>query len=103
MPLFIDPSKTQRWAQPGANVRSGGFLARRRSLAHAGACATPDGSRESRPLMTEEQGREAVVQMTGVGLPPIVEHNARSTGTDLAGYLTESPWFSTFVRDDDTV
>ena len=29
--------------------------------------------------------------MTGSGLPPIVEHNARSTGTDVAGYLTESP------------
>jgi predicted dithiol-disulfide oxidoreductase (DUF899 family) len=63
---------------------------------------------------TEEQGREALAQMTkgrsgkrfghGVsGLPPIVEQNARATGTDLAGYLTESPGFSTFVRDDGTV
>ncbi len=40
---------------------------------------------------TEEQGREAVAQMTGAGMPPIVEQNARSTGTDVAGYLTESP------------
>jgi predicted dithiol-disulfide oxidoreductase (DUF899 family) len=57
---------------------------------------------------TEEQAREAVAQMrptgletrpgTGTGLPPIVEHNARSTGTDVVGYLTESPGFSTFVR-----
>jgi predicted dithiol-disulfide oxidoreductase (DUF899 family) len=52
---------------------------------------------------TEEQGREAVAQMTGSGLPPIVEHNARSSGTDIVGYLTESPGFSAFVRDDDTV
>jgi predicted dithiol-disulfide oxidoreductase (DUF899 family) len=67
---------------------------------------------------TEEQAREAVAQMratgltiqssatgpeTGTGLPPIVEHNARSTGTDVAGYLTESPGFSTFVRDDGAV
>jgi predicted dithiol-disulfide oxidoreductase (DUF899 family) len=52
---------------------------------------------------TEEQGREAVAQMTGSGLPPIVEQNARATGTDVAGYLTESPGFSTFVRDDGTV
>jgi predicted dithiol-disulfide oxidoreductase (DUF899 family) len=52
---------------------------------------------------TEEQGRESVAQMTGAGLPPIVEHNARSTGTDVAGYLTESPGFSTFARDDDAV
>jgi predicted dithiol-disulfide oxidoreductase (DUF899 family) len=41
---------------------------------------------------TEEQGRQ-----------PIVEHNARSTGTDVAGYLTESPGFSTFMRDADAV
>ena len=52
---------------------------------------------------TEEQGRELVAQMTGSGLPPIVEHNARATGTDVAGYLTESPGFSTFARDDGTV
>ncbi len=48
-------------------------------------------------------GREAVVLMTKSGLPPILEHNARATGTDIAGYLTESPGFSIFVRDDDTV
>ena len=52
---------------------------------------------------TEEQGREVVEQMTGTGLPPIVGHNARSSGTDAAGYMTESPGFSTFVRDDGTV
>jgi predicted dithiol-disulfide oxidoreductase (DUF899 family) len=67
---------------------------------------------------TEEQAREAVAQMTPTGLefrsastearramgtetglPPIVEHNAASTGTDVVGYLTESPGFSTFVHD----
>jgi predicted dithiol-disulfide oxidoreductase (DUF899 family) len=56
---------------------------------------------------TREQARDAVAQMrTGAGgrsagspLPPIVEQNARSTGTDPVGYLTESPGFSTFVRD----
>ena len=58
---------------------------------------------------TEEQSREAVAQNTaGAGglegaLPPIVEHNARSTGTDAVGYLTESPGFSTFVRDGEEV
>jgi predicted dithiol-disulfide oxidoreductase (DUF899 family) len=56
---------------------------------------------------TEEQSREAVKQIrvtgaaTGTGLPPIVEQNARATGTDVVGYLTESPGFSTFVQDDD--
>ena len=63
---------------------------------------------------TEEQAREAVAQMTptglefrssttspetGTGLPPIVEHNARASGTDAIGYMTESPGFSTFVHD----
>ena len=52
---------------------------------------------------TEEQGREVVEQMTGSGLPPIVQQNARATGTDVAGYLTESPGFSTFARDDGVV
>ena len=50
---------------------------------------------------TAEQGREVVLEMTKAGLPPIVERNARSSGTDPAGYMTESPGFSTFVRDGD--
>ncbi len=62
---------------------------------------------------TEEQAREAVAQMrptglatrpgTGTGLPPIVEQNATATGTDVLGYLTESPGSSTFVRDNGAV
>jgi predicted dithiol-disulfide oxidoreductase (DUF899 family) len=51
---------------------------------------------------TEEQGREVVLQMAGA-LPPIVEHNARASGTDVAGYMTESPGFSSFVLDGDSV
>jgi predicted dithiol-disulfide oxidoreductase (DUF899 family) len=50
---------------------------------------------------TEEEGREIVAQMSGGGVPPIVEHNARASGTDAAGYMTESPGFSAFVRDED--
>ena len=53
---------------------------------------------------TPERGREAVAAMMGSGgLPPIVEHNARSCGTDVAGYLTESPGFSTWVHEDGSV
>ena len=62
---------------------------------------------------TEEQAREAVAQMrptglatgseTGTGLPPIVEQNASSSGTDVVGYLTESPGFSAFVLEDGAV
>jgi predicted dithiol-disulfide oxidoreductase (DUF899 family) len=51
---------------------------------------------------TEEEGREVVEQMTGSGIPPIVAHNARASGTDIVGYLTESPGYSTFARDDAT-
>ena len=51
---------------------------------------------------TLEQSREGVAAAAG-SLPPIVEHNARSSGTDAAGYLTESPGFSTFIHDEDAV
>jgi predicted dithiol-disulfide oxidoreductase (DUF899 family) len=48
----------------------------------------------------EEAGREVVEGMIGsAGIPPIVEHNARIAGTDAAGYMTESPGFSSFVLD----
>ena len=36
-------------------------------------------------------------------LPPVVERNARASGTDIAGYLTESPGFSAFVLEDGIV
>ena len=53
---------------------------------------------------TAEQGLETVAAMMGTGgLPPIVEHNAASTGTDVAGYLTESPGFSTWVHENGSV
>ncbi len=58
---------------------------------------------------TEEQSRETVAKMGGSflpapgSLPPIVEQNARASGTDAVGYLTESPGFSTFVREDGAV
>jgi predicted dithiol-disulfide oxidoreductase (DUF899 family) len=35
--------------------------------------------------------------------PPIVASNAAASGTDIAGYLTESPGFSSFVREGDDV
>jgi len=59
---------------------------------------------------TEEESREAVAQIRlpartplGDAFPPIVEQNARASGTDIVGYLTESPGFSTFVRDGEDV
>jgi len=52
---------------------------------------------------TEEQTREAIAPMLEAGPPPILEHNASSSGTDVTGYLTEGPGFSAFVLDDGTV
>jgi len=55
---------------------------------------------------TEEQSREAVAQIAlpsrelEGAFPPIVEHNARLAGTDPAGYMSESPGFSSFVLED---
>jgi predicted dithiol-disulfide oxidoreductase (DUF899 family) len=48
---------------------------------------------------TEEQSRQAVAPMLEAGPPPIVERNARSSGTDIAGYLTELFGFSAFSID----
>src|SRR5947207_6141764 len=52
---------------------------------------------------TEEQTREAIAPMLEAGVPPVVDHNARSSGTDAVGYLTEGPGFSPFVLDDGAV
>ena len=38
-----------------------------------------------------------------MSLPPIVERNASASGTDVVGYLTESPGFSAFVLEDGVV
>jgi predicted dithiol-disulfide oxidoreductase (DUF899 family) len=58
---------------------------------------------------TAEQSRAAVakVELPAQELegayPPVVASNAAASGTDIAGYLTESPGFSAFVRDGDDV
>jgi predicted dithiol-disulfide oxidoreductase (DUF899 family) len=49
-----------------------------------------------------ENSRAWVAQNLG-SLPPIVDRNANASGTDVAGYLTESPGFSAFVLDDGVV
>jgi predicted dithiol-disulfide oxidoreductase (DUF899 family) len=52
---------------------------------------------------TEEQTREAFAPMLEAGPPPVLDHNAKSTGTDVAGYLSQGPGFSVFVLDNGTV
>ena len=51
---------------------------------------------------SEDQTRAWVAQNLG-SLPPIVDSNASACGTDVAGYLTESPGFSAFVIEDGVV
>jgi len=52
---------------------------------------------------TAEEGRAVVEEMMKGGIPPIVDHNARATGTDPASYMTESPGFSAFALEDRVV
>jgi predicted dithiol-disulfide oxidoreductase (DUF899 family) len=52
---------------------------------------------------SEEQTRDAIAPMLETGMPPIVAHNAGSTGTDIVGYLTELFGFSSFLLDDGTL
>jgi predicted dithiol-disulfide oxidoreductase (DUF899 family) len=52
---------------------------------------------------TEEQTRKAFAPMLEAGPPPVLDHNAKSTGTDVAGYLSQGPGFSVFVLDNGTV
>ncbi len=51
---------------------------------------------------SEEQTREAVAPMLEHAAADR-RHNASETGTDVVGYLTESPGFSAFVLDDGAV
>jgi predicted dithiol-disulfide oxidoreductase (DUF899 family) len=51
----------------------------------------------------QDEGRDVVEQMSGADLPPIVEQNARASGTNVAGYMTESPGFSSFVLENGVV
>jgi len=51
---------------------------------------------------SEEATRAWVTQSLG-SLPPIVDRNADASGTDVVGYLTESPGFTAFVLDDGVV
>jgi predicted dithiol-disulfide oxidoreductase (DUF899 family) len=51
----------------------------------------------------DEQARALVASMRQAGMPPVLDHLARETGTDVAGYLTEGPVMSAFASDAGTV
>ena len=52
---------------------------------------------------TEEQTREGIKPMIDAGMPPVVNHLASASGTDVVGYLSEGPGFSAFVVDEGAV
>ena len=52
---------------------------------------------------SSEADTRAWVERSLASLPPIVDSNARASGTDVVGYLTESPGFSAFVLKDGVV
>jgi predicted dithiol-disulfide oxidoreductase (DUF899 family) len=52
---------------------------------------------------TEEQTREGIKPMMEAGMPPVVDHLASASGTDVVGYLSEAPGFSAFVLDETAV
>jgi predicted dithiol-disulfide oxidoreductase (DUF899 family) len=52
---------------------------------------------------SSEASTRAWVEQSLDSLPPIVDSNARACGTDVVGYLTESPGFSAFVLEDGVV
>jgi predicted dithiol-disulfide oxidoreductase (DUF899 family) len=51
---------------------------------------------------TQEQVRGITASLEG-GLPPIVSQNAAAAGTDVRGYLSESPVVTVFTRQDGAV
>ena len=52
---------------------------------------------------TEEQTRQWAEPMLESGTPPTIERNARTSGTDPIGYLTQQPGFTAFVLDEGVV
>jgi predicted dithiol-disulfide oxidoreductase (DUF899 family) len=53
--------------------------------------------------VTEEQVREQLAQVDESELPPIAQHNATASGSDLVGYVAEIPSMSAFTLQHSTV
>jgi predicted dithiol-disulfide oxidoreductase (DUF899 family) len=52
---------------------------------------------------TESETREGIKPMIEAGMPPVVNHLASASGTDVVGYLSEGPGFSAFALDEGAV
>jgi predicted dithiol-disulfide oxidoreductase (DUF899 family) len=64
--------------------------------------ANSDFNRDAGAAFTADQVREWVTPIEDT-LPPIVRLNATATGTDVAGYLSESPAVTAFALEDGVV
>ena len=67
------------------------------------SCATNDFNFDMGFSYTDEQVNEFAGPLLEAGAPPILDANAAASGTDVPGYLTEGPGFSTFAKDDGVV
>lgn len=65
--------------------------------------ANTDFSYDFGASITGEQVRQLAAQLDEASLPPIVAQNAAASGTDIPGYLSESPAVSVFTLADGTV
>lgn len=64
--------------------------------------AGSDFNRDAGAAFTVDEVREWVTPIEAT-LPPIVSQNAAATGTDVAGYLSESPAVTVFAREDGAI
>jgi predicted dithiol-disulfide oxidoreductase (DUF899 family) len=67
------------------------------------SCAGGDFNLDYGFAQTEEQTRAGVAPMLEAGTPPILQHLASTTDTDVVGYLTQAPGFSAFALGDGIV
>jgi predicted dithiol-disulfide oxidoreductase (DUF899 family) len=67
------------------------------------SCGTNDFNFDLGFSYTDEQVNEFAGPLLEAGPPPILDANAAASGTDVAGYLTESPGFSVFALEDGVV
>jgi predicted dithiol-disulfide oxidoreductase (DUF899 family) len=67
------------------------------------SCAGGDFNLDYGFARTEEQTRAGVAPMLEAGTPPILQHLASTTETDVVGYLSQAPGFSAFALGDGIV
>lgn len=67
------------------------------------SAANTDFSYDFGASSTDDQVRQFAAQLDEASLPPIVAQNAAASGTDIPGYLSESPAVSVFTLRDGTV